>query len=50
MIALFENVNRITKISWSWEEKKKQAAVFLGLFVTKDTLSRAVHDEQHMFT
>lgn len=50
MIALFENVNRMTKISRSGEGKKKKTAVFLGLFVTRDTLSRALRDEQHMFT
>lgn len=50
MIALFENVNQMTKISCNREKKLCTSCSILGLFVTKDTLSQALHDEQHMFT
>lgn len=53
VIALFENVNRTTKISCSRDEKQQkdaQAADFFFFFCTKGTLSQALRDEQHMFT
>lgn len=52
MIALFENVKQMNKISCSSEKEKKlcTSCSILGLFVTKDTLSQALRDEQHMFT
>lgn len=52
MIALFENVSEPKDQNKLQQEERKicMSRSILGLFVTKDTLSRALHDEQHMFT